>query len=158
MPGKIAFFFKLVFISKFKTLLLVFKQCWKKNRDLKWVNIGLRWYRLLKFLLNRNSGKLFTTLVKPIWKNRQGNSAAAAVVGEHSKKAFSFFIYIFSLSCLFVSMVFLKGQVLFSTTAACYDLNSTSYIRVRSGIAKFFRPFAIMLHEVTWNWVLKYVI
>ena len=100
MPGKIAFFFKLVFISKFKTLLLVFKQCWKKNRDLKWVNIGLRWYRLLKFLLNRNSGKLFTTLVKPIWKNRQGNSAAAAVVGEHSKKAFSF-LYIFFPSLAF---------------------------------------------------------
>ena len=136
--------------------------CWFSNNaerrtgTWKWVNIGLRWYRLLKFLLNRNSGKLFTTLVKPIWKNRQGNSAV--VVGEHSKKAFSFFIYIFSLSCLFVSMVFLKGQVLFSTTAACYDLNSTSYIRVCPGIAMFFRPFAIMLHEVTWNWVWKYVI
>ena len=81
--------------------------CWFSNNaerrtgTWKWVNIGLRWYRLLKFLLNRNSGKLFTTLVKPIWKNRQGNSGV--VVGEHSKKAFSFFIYIFFLDLLFPS-------------------------------------------------------
>ena len=85
-------------ISKFRTLL-VFKQCWK-NR----VKVGHHadWStdRLLKFLLNRNSGKLFTTSLKPIWKNRQGNSAAAAVVGEHSKKAFSF-LYIFFPSLAF---------------------------------------------------------
>ena len=98
MPGKIAFFSSSSLYRNLKHCCWFSNNAERRTGTWKWVNIGLRWYRLLKFLLNRNSGKLFTTLVKPIWKNRQGNSAV--VVGEHSKKAFSF-LYIFFPSLAF---------------------------------------------------------